>query len=79
MYDIEGLMSRFKACNLSKREIDVALLMIKGLSEKQIAEKLFVEVRTIKFHKTNIYKRCKVFSQQKFVVWCLQPILLTNE
>lgn len=78
MFDTQGLMSRFNACGLSKRETEVALLMIKGFNEREIARKLFVEVRTIKFHKTNIYKKCRVYSQQKFVVWCLQPILLNE-
>lgn len=78
MFDIEELMSRFKEKKLSPREIDVALLMSRGLSDQEIAEKLYVEIRTIKFHKTNVYKRCNVFGKGRFIVWCLQPVLLTE-
>lgn len=41
---------------LSARENDVAMLVVKGLSNEEIASKLFVTEKTIKFHLTNIYR-----------------------
>jgi DNA-binding NarL/FixJ family response regulator len=46
---------------LSHREAEVAELVTKGLSNKEVASQLFVTEKTVKFHLTNIYKKdvCK--------------------
>ncbi|NNC69494.1 MAG: response regulator transcription factor [Flavobacteriaceae bacterium] len=41
--------------NLSKREYEVLCEVAKGLSNKQIAEKLFVSESTVKTHVSNIF------------------------
>ncbi|TCD01985.1 response regulator transcription factor [Pedobacter frigidisoli] len=45
---------------LSKREIDVLILLSKGLQYKEISEKLFISANTVKNHCKNIYKRLHV-------------------
>jgi len=40
---------------ISKRELDVLGLMAKGLSNEEIAEKLFVSLNTVKTHSSNIF------------------------
>jgi two-component system, NarL family, response regulator LiaR len=40
---------------ISKREYDVLELMAKGLSNQEIADKLFVSVNTVKTHSSNIF------------------------
>jgi LuxR family transcriptional regulator, maltose regulon positive regulatory protein len=40
---------------LSERELEVLRLVAKGLSNKQIAERLVLSLRTVKFHTGNIY------------------------
>ena len=42
---------------LTAREIEVAQWLVKGLSNKEISEKLFVSIRTIKAHLTSIFKK----------------------
>jgi DNA-binding NarL/FixJ family response regulator len=42
---------------LSNRESEVAELVTKGMSNKEVANQLFVTEKTVKFHLTNIYKR----------------------
>ena len=42
---------------LTKRELEVLVLIRKGLSNKQIAEQLFLAERTIKFHITSILSK----------------------
>lgn len=42
---------------LTLREVEVFDLVITGLTNKEIATKLFVEEKTIKFHMTNILKK----------------------
>ena len=46
---------KIKELNLSKREYEVLCEVAKGLSNKQIAEKLFVSESTVKTHVSNIF------------------------
>jgi DNA-binding CsgD family transcriptional regulator len=56
---------------LSHREAEVAELVTKGLSNKEVASQLFVTEKTVKFHLTNIYKKMAVKSRAQLIVWCL--------
>ena len=56
---------------LSNRESEVATLVATGLSNREVAEKLFVTEKTVKFHLTNIYKKMSIRSRAQLIVWCL--------
>ena len=56
---------------LSSREAEVAELVTQGLSNREVANKLFVTEKTVKFHLTNIYKKMSVKSRAQLIVWCL--------
>src|SRR3954466_9895557 len=56
---------------LSNREAEVAELVSKGLSNKEVASQLFVTEKTVKFHLTNIYKKMSVKSRAQLIVWCV--------
>jgi len=45
---------------ISKREAEILLLMHQGLSNQQIADKLFVSENTIKKHISNIFQKLQV-------------------
>ncbi len=45
---------------ISKRELDVLTLMAMGLSNEEIAEKLFVSLNTVKTHSSNIFSKLDV-------------------
>ena len=45
---------------LSTREKQVVSFLVKGLSNKEIAKRLFVTEYTVKFHCQNIYTKMKV-------------------
>ncbi len=45
---------------LSKRELEVLSLIASGLSNADIAQKLYVTVGTVKWHANNIYSKLKV-------------------
>lgn len=45
---------------LSKREMEVLQLMADGLTNPQIAEKLFVSLNTIKTHSSNLFLKLEV-------------------
>ncbi len=59
---IEGLMDP-----MSDRELDVLHLIAAGLSNREIAEKLFISLNTVKSHTKNINSKLSVNSRTKAV------------
>ncbi len=49
--------------NLTNREKDIVSLVSKGLSNKEIAENLFISIYTVKEHMKNISKKMDVHSR----------------
>jgi LuxR family maltose regulon positive regulatory protein len=45
---------------LSKREMEIIQLIVEGYSNKEIAQKLFISLRTVKYHTTSIYSKLGV-------------------
>jgi NarL family two-component system response regulator LiaR len=45
---------------LSKRELEVLELMAEGLSNQEIAERLFVSLNTVKTHSSNVFEKLEV-------------------
>ena len=64
---------------LSKRESEVAELVTKGLSNKEVADQLYVTEKTVKFHLTNIYKKMDLRSRAQLIVWCLPKMNFAEE
>lgn len=63
---------------LSNREAEVAALVARGWTNKEVANALFVTEKTVKFHLTNIYKRMQLKSRAQLIVWCLPRIQSTE-
>lgn len=61
---------------LSKREKEVLKLVIEGLSNNEIATKLFVSLRTVETHKTNILQKLKLKNTVELVKFALMHNLL---
>lgn len=51
---------RKETVSLSKREKEVLQISAQGFSNKQIGDKLFIDINTVKFHKRNIYSKLDV-------------------
>jgi len=54
MLEIEGWI------NASKRETDVIELLIKGLTQKEIADELYISPKTVEVHIRNMFRKFKV-------------------
>lgn len=54
---------------LTPRELQVARLMSSGLRNRDIADKLCLSERTVKYHVTNIYSKLGVSSRSELVLW----------
>ncbi|MFD0764794.1 response regulator transcription factor [Mucilaginibacter lutimaris] len=51
---------QFARLGLSKRELEVLQLMAEGLSNQDIAERLFVSLNTIKTHSSKVFEKLDV-------------------
>lgn len=53
---------------LSRREFEILFHIARGLSNKSVADKLFISPETVKKHSINIYKKFGVHNRQQAVV-----------
>lgn len=58
--------------DLTEREREVLSLMVKGMSNNEIAEKLYISLGTVKFHISNIFMKLGVQSRVEAVTLALQ-------
>lgn len=58
--------------NLSEREIEIVKLYTSGLTRKEVAEKLFVSIRTLAVELARIYEKLGVNNYQGLVKKCLE-------
>jgi DNA-binding CsgD family transcriptional regulator len=80
MYNFTQVINRLKLSKLNKREVEVGILILKGLTNKELADRLFINEGTIKFHISNILKKAACKSRHKFMAKFLgtAEILKTN-
>jgi DNA-binding NarL/FixJ family response regulator len=64
---------------LSDREMEMMKLLATGMSNKEIAEKLCLSLRTVKAHMSNIFTKMNVASRSEALVESLKKGLLTLE
>jgi DNA-binding NarL/FixJ family response regulator len=57
---------------LTDHEKEVLTLLAQGLTNKDIAQSLFLSVRTIETHLRNIYGKLNVSSRTEAVLWAVQ-------
>jgi DNA-binding NarL/FixJ family response regulator len=61
---------------LSPREIEVIILVAKGLPNKQIAYQLNISDRTVNFHLKGIFNKTKTTSRTEAVVWAIKNLIV---
>lgn len=57
---------------LSERELELLRLVATGASNKEIADKLFISVNTVKVHLRNIYGKIGATSRTEATLWAIQ-------
>lgn len=62
---------------LQSRELDVIKLTAKGMSNKDIAEELFISERTVQTHLINIFRKLGVNSRTQAVLYALRKGWIT--
>ena len=58
--------------SLTDREQDVLTLLAQGMTNKDIAQSLFLSVRTIEAHLRNVYGKLDVNNRTEAVLWAVQ-------
>lgn len=61
---------------LSKRELEILPLIAKGYGNKEVAEKLFISVKTVEAHKAKIMEKLNLKSRPELVEYALRKKLL---
>jgi two-component system response regulator NreC len=56
-----------QAESLTPREIDVLRLVVKGFTNSQIAEKLYISVRTVEYHRGNLTGKLNLHSRVELI------------
>ncbi|WP_047982814.1 response regulator [Ornithinibacillus californiensis] len=57
---------------LSAREKEVLLCLLEGMSNKEIASKLFISDKTVKIHISKIFKKFGVKSRSQVIIYAVQ-------
>ncbi len=68
--------ARTRVNGLTSRERDIVRLLALGHTNREIAERLFLSVRTVETHRARIQGRLKIASRAELVRWALDEGLL---
>jgi DNA-binding CsgD family transcriptional regulator len=69
---------KFEEWSLSPSEKDVALLLLKGLSLKEIADIRSVSERTVRQQSINVYQKAKLSGRAELSAFFLEDLLANN-
>lgn len=65
--------------HLSDREIEVLKLLVAGLSNKEIADKLFISIHTVVSHRKNISQKTGIKSQSGLTIYAISNKIIRLE
>jgi len=75
--DLEGLVARAgNSGDLSKRQIEILLLVAKGHSNPEIAEILAISPKTVDVHRTKLMSKLQVHSVAQLVLYAIREGLV---
>jgi two-component system, NarL family, response regulator LiaR len=77
IYDMKQIIE--PGNTLSDRELEVLKLVAKGMSNRDIAQKLFLSVRTVQAHMGNIFNKLDITSRTEAILYGLKKGWFTLE
>ncbi len=72
--EMENLAS---AQQLTTRELEILRLLAHGYTNREIAEKLFLSVKTVEAHRSKIYSKLKIKSRYELVDYAIEHKLMS--
>lgn len=73
-----GLVNQESNDHLTDREVDVLILICEQLTTQEIADKLFISLKTVERHRTNLFKKTGVKNVVGLVIFALKKQLITH-
>jgi two-component system, NarL family, response regulator LiaR len=70
---------RIGGIDLTPREVEILQLLAQGLSNSELADRLWVSDQTVKFHLSNVYRKLHVESRAKASRWAAVHGLLSPD
>jgi DNA-binding NarL/FixJ family response regulator len=75
----QSIHSSIKQEQLTNREYDILNLVCSGLTSQEIAEKLFISLKTVEVHRANILSKAKVRNTAELIIWAVKNNFFTIE
>jgi DNA-binding NarL/FixJ family response regulator len=57
---------------LTQRELEILNFVCKGLTSQEISDKLFISIKTVEVHRTNIFRKSDVRNSSELIVWTIK-------
>lgn len=74
--DLSTKLAQMTIPKLSKREMEVLILIGQGFSSQQIGQKLFIAEETVRIHRKNLLKKTETNNSSNLIRKCLEMSLL---
>ena len=71
-----GLGRERRSRRLTGREVQVLALIAEGLTNQEIADRVFVSINSVKTYIRSAYRKIGVNSRSQAAVWCIQHGIL---
>lgn len=71
-----GFLAVMKSRMVSERELEVAWLLYRGYTNRQIGEELYIAETTVKKHVSHIYQKLAVYSRKEFRAYVQEAVVL---
>ncbi len=75
----QGILGIRRAHGLTEREVEVLLAVSQGLSDKEIAARLFLSESTVKTHLRSIYHKLGVRNRAQAAAWAVEKGLVSQK
>jgi DNA-binding CsgD family transcriptional regulator len=79
LYKVRSTTVRWGGFRLTKREQEIAALVIRGWGNREIAESLCITEQTVKDHLHDIFAKVKICRRSQLAAKLLEPVPLTGE